>query len=106
MNAVEIPRARISVPLHLDGTAAQIRVWQVLQSIPAGDTLTHEQIARRLGVPHTPESVRLACLANRIAIAIPCHRAVLSHGDIGEYRWGWERKRVLLEREARLSVEL
>jgi AraC family transcriptional regulator, regulatory protein of adaptative response / methylated-DNA-[protein]-cysteine methyltransferase len=94
------------VPLHLDGTAAEIRVWQVLQSIPAGDTITYEQIARRLGAPHTPESVRLACLANKIAIAIPCHRAVLSHGDIGEYRWGSERRRALFEREARLPVEL
>lgn len=106
VNAVEIPRAQISMPLHLVGTAAEVRVWQVLQSVPAGDIITYEQIAQRLGAPHTPETVRLACLANRIAVAVPCHRAVISRGDIGGYRWGVERKRALLDRELRLPVEL
>jgi len=106
VNAVETPRARISVPRHLVGTVAQVRVWQVPQSVPAGDIITYEQIAQRLGAPHTPETVSLACLANRIAVAVPCHRAVISRGDIGEYRWGLERKRALLEREFRLPVEL
>ncbi|QOZ68820.1 methylated-DNA--[protein]-cysteine S-methyltransferase [Bradyrhizobium arachidis] len=106
VNAVEIPRAHISVPLHLVGTAAEVRVWQVLQSVPAGDLITYEQIAQRLGAPHTPETVTLACLANRIAVGIPCHRAVTSRGDIGAYRWGVERKRALLVRELRLPVEL
>ncbi|OAF08491.1 methylated-DNA--[protein]-cysteine S-methyltransferase [Bradyrhizobium neotropicale] len=106
VNAVDVPRACISVPLHLNGTAAQVRVWQVLQSIPAGDTITYEQIAQRPGAPHTPDSVRLACLANKIAVAIPCHRAVVGRGNIGEYRWGPERKCALLEREFRLPVEL
>lgn len=106
VNAVEIPRAQISLPLHLAGTAAQVRVWQVLRSVPAGDIITYHQIAQRLGTPHTPETVSLACLANRIAVAIPCHRAVISRGDIGGYRWGVERKRALLDRELRLPVEL
>jgi AraC family transcriptional regulator of adaptative response/methylated-DNA-[protein]-cysteine methyltransferase len=106
VNAVETPRTQISVPLDLIGAAAQVRVWQVLQSVPAGDIITYDQIAQRLGAPHTPETVSLACLANKIAVAIPCHRAVISRGDIGEYRWGLERKRALLDREFRLPVEL
>ena len=106
VNAVEIPRAHISMPLDLAGTAAEIRVWQVLLSVPAGDIITYEQIAQRLGAQHTPETVNIACLANRIAVAIPCHRAVVSRSDIGDYRWGVERKRALLERELRLPVEL
>ena len=106
VNVVEAPRAHISVTLHLVGTAAQVRVWQVLQSVPAGDIITYEQIAQRLGAPHTPETVGLACLANKIAVAIPCHRAVISRGDVGAYRWGLERKRALLDREFRLPVEL
>jgi AraC family transcriptional regulator, regulatory protein of adaptative response / methylated-DNA-[protein]-cysteine methyltransferase len=106
VKAVETPRAHISVPLHLVGTAAQVRVWQALRSVPAGDIITYEQIAQRLGAPHTPETVSFACLANKIAVAVPCHRAVISRGDIGEYRWGVERKRALIERELRLPVEL
>lgn len=106
VNAIETPRAYVSMPLHLAGTAAEVRVWQVLQSVPAGDIITYEQIAQRLGAPHIPETVRLACLANRIAVAVPCHRAVISRGDIGGYRWGVERKRALLDRELRLPVEL
>jgi AraC family transcriptional regulator, regulatory protein of adaptative response / methylated-DNA-[protein]-cysteine methyltransferase len=106
VNAIETPRAHISVPLDLVGTAAQVRVWQILQSVPAGDIITYEEIAQRLGASHTAKTVSLACLANRIAVAIPCHRAVISRGDIGEYRWGVERKRALLDRELRLPVEL
>lgn len=106
VHAVETPRAHISVPLHLSGAAAEVRVWQIVGSVPAGDVITYEQIAQRLGAPHTPETVSLACLANRIAVAVPCHRAVIGRGDIGPYRWGVERKRALLERELRLPVEL
>jgi AraC family transcriptional regulator, regulatory protein of adaptative response / methylated-DNA-[protein]-cysteine methyltransferase len=106
VNAIETPRAHISVPLDLVGTAAQVRVWQILQSVPAGDIITYEEIAQRLGASHTAKTVSLACLANRIAVAIPCHRAVISRGDIGAYRWGVERKRTLLDRELRLPVEL
>jgi O-6-methylguanine DNA methyltransferase len=106
VKAIETPRAHVSVPLDLVGTAAQVRVWQVLQSVPAGDIITYGQIAQRLGAPHTPETVSFACLANKIAVAVPCHRAVISRGDIGEYRWGVERKRTLIERELRLPVEL
>jgi AraC family transcriptional regulator of adaptative response/methylated-DNA-[protein]-cysteine methyltransferase len=106
VNAVETPRSHVSMPLHLVGTAAEVRVWQVLQSVPAGDIITYDQIAQRLGTPHTPETVSLACLSNRIAVAIPCHRAVVSRDDIGQYRWGVERKRALLDREQRLPVEL
>lgn len=96
----------MSTPLHLVGTAVEVRVWRMLQSVPAGDIITYDQIAQRLGAPHFPETVRLACLANRIAVAVPCYRAVISRGDVGGYRWGVERKRALLDRELRLPVEL
>jgi AraC family transcriptional regulator, regulatory protein of adaptative response / methylated-DNA-[protein]-cysteine methyltransferase len=77
----------------------QTCVWQALQAIPIGETATYEEIARRIGTSNAGDSVMQACLDNKIAVAIPCHRVMGNHGEFGEYRWRWKRKRALLDRE-------
>jgi len=98
---VENPRAKLALPLDIRGTAFQRRVWEVLRTIPAGSTTTYTRIAETLGSPRSVRAVAQACAANAIAVAIPCHRVVRRDGDLAGYRWGVERKRELLEREAR-----
>ena len=82
------------------GTAFQQRVWQALREIPAGETTTYSRLAQRIGAPKSVRAVAGACAANPLAVAIPCHRVVRSDGALSGYRWGVERKRALLEREA------
>ncbi|OJX03434.1 MAG: bifunctional transcriptional activator/DNA repair enzyme protein Ada [Burkholderiales bacterium 70-64] len=96
---VEAPRLGLDLPLDLRGTAFQKRVWQALKDIPAGTTVSYTDIARRIGRPEAVRAVGQACGANRLAVAIPCHRVVRSDGDLAGYRWGVERKQSLLERE-------
>ena len=96
---VDDPRQGCALPLDIRGTAFQRRVWQELCRIPAGETATYGQIARRIGKPAAVRAVGTACGANHIAVAIPCHRAVGADGGLTGYRWGIERKRRLLERE-------
>lgn len=98
---VEAPALGLNLPLDVRGTAFQQRVWQALQAIPAGSTTSYKDIAERIGSPKSVRAVAQACAANAIAIAIPCHRVVRSDGALSGYRWGVERKRALLEREAR-----
>ena len=98
---VEAPRIGLGLPLDLRGTAFQQRVWQALRAIPAGETASYSEIARRIGAPGSARAVATACAANPLAVAIPCHRVVRSDGGLSGYRWGVERKRALLEREAR-----
>lgn len=98
---VEAPALGLNLPLDVRGTAFQQRVWQALQAIPAGSTASYKDIAERIGLPKSVRAVAQACAANAIAIAIPCHRVVRSDGALSGYRWGVERKRALLEREAR-----
>ena len=97
---VEAPAGAIDLPLDVRGTAFQQRVWQALRKIPAGSTASYADIARRIGKPKAVRAVAQACGANPVAIAIPCHRVVRSDGGLSGYRWGVERKRALLEREA------
>lgn len=97
---VEAPRVGLDLPLDVQGTAFQERVWQALRDIPAGTTVTYTEIACKLGVPNAVRAVAGACAANRIAVAIPCHRVLRRDGDIAGYRWGVERKRQLLDMEA------
>ncbi len=97
---VELPEIGLSLPLDLRGTAFQQRVWQALRAIPAGDTVSYTEIAQRIGAPKAVRAVASACAANTIAVAIPCHRVVRSDGALSGYRWGVERKRALLDREA------
>ena len=97
---VEMPKRGLDLPLDVRGTAFQQRVWAALQEIPAGTTASYSEIARRIGAPQAIRAVAGACAANALAVAIPCHRVVRSDGGLSGYRWGIERKRVLLEREA------
>lgn len=97
---VEAPAVGLDLPLDIRGTAFQHRVWQALRQIPAGDTVSYSEIARRIGSPKSVRAVAQACAANTLAVAIPCHRVVKHDGTLSGYRWGVERKRALLEREA------
>lgn len=97
---VEAPARGLSLPLDVRGTAFQQRVWQALGEIPAGSTASYADVAQRIGIPAAARAVAQACGANALAIAIPCHRVVRNDGALSGYRWGVERKRALLDREA------
>ncbi|WP_449123480.1 bifunctional DNA-binding transcriptional regulator/O6-methylguanine-DNA methyltransferase Ada [Pseudomonas sp. MPG01] len=96
---IEAPAIGLDLPLDVRGTAFQERVWQALREIPLGSTASYAEIAQRIGAPTSMRAVAQACGANRLAVAIPCHRVVRSDGNLSGYRWGVERKRQLLERE-------
>ena len=96
---VESPARGLDLPLDVRGTAFQQRVWQALQKIPIGATATYSQIASRIGAPRAVRAVAAACAANKLAVAIPCHRVVRIDGGLAGYRWGIKRKRALLARE-------
>lgn len=98
---VEAPQTGLDLPLDIRGTAFQHRVWQALREIPSGETISYAELARRIGDPKAIRAVAGACAANRIAVAIPCHRVVKTGGALSGYRWGIERKRTLLDREAK-----
>lgn len=98
---VEAPKLGLDLPLDVRGTAFQQRVWQALREIPAGATASYTDIAHRIGAPGSVRAVAQACAANPLAVAIPCHRVVRNNGALSGYRWGVQRKRVLLEREAK-----
>jgi len=97
---VEAPAVGLDLPLDVRGTIFQQRVWRALQEIPAGSTASYSEIARRIGLPRSVRAVAQACAANALAVAIPCHRVVRNDGGLSGYRWGVERKRALLSREA------
>jgi AraC family transcriptional regulator, regulatory protein of adaptative response / methylated-DNA-[protein]-cysteine methyltransferase len=97
---VEAPALGLDLPLDVRGTAFQQRVWQALREIPAGTTVTYAELAERIGAPKSIRAVAQACGANALAVAIPCHRVVRRDGELSGYRWGVERKRALLEKEA------
>jgi AraC family transcriptional regulator of adaptative response/methylated-DNA-[protein]-cysteine methyltransferase len=97
---VEAPAQKLDLPLDIRGTVFQQRVWQALREIPPGTTASYTEIAGRIGSPKSVRAVAGACAANALAIAIPCHRVVRSDGGLSGYRWGVERKRALLQREA------
>jgi len=96
---VEAPRIGLDLPLDIRGTAFQQRVWQALQEIPVGATVSYAEIAQRIGAPRAVRAVAGACAANNLAVVIPCHRVVRNDGSLSGYAWGLERKRVLLDRE-------
>jgi len=97
---LENPRQPLDLPLAPRGSAFEQRVWQVLRQIPVGQTMTYSAIARQLDQPRAFRAVANACAANALAVVIPCHRAIRLDGGLSGYRWGVERKRALLEREA------
>jgi len=88
-------------PMDIRGTPFQFAVWEQLRAIPTGETRSYSEIARLIGRPRAVRAVGTANGANPISIIIPCHRAIRASGHLGGYRWGLERKRKLLEIEAR-----
>jgi AraC family transcriptional regulator, regulatory protein of adaptative response / methylated-DNA-[protein]-cysteine methyltransferase len=96
---VDRPQSVFPHPLDLRGSVRELAVWQALRDIPPGDTCSYGQLAKVLPVPMTAQEVGAACAANRIAVAIPCHRVVKADGGISGYRWGVARKRRLINME-------
>jgi AraC family transcriptional regulator of adaptative response/methylated-DNA-[protein]-cysteine methyltransferase len=97
---IESPSLGFDLPLDVRGTPFQQRVWQALRAIPAGRTASYAEIAEGIGAPKQAYAVGQACASNVIAVVIPCHRVIRNNGALSCYRWGIERKRALLEREA------
>jgi AraC family transcriptional regulator, regulatory protein of adaptative response / methylated-DNA-[protein]-cysteine methyltransferase len=97
---IEAPAIGLDLPLDIRGTAFQQRVWAALREIPVGTTVSYTDIARAIGAPGAVRAVAGACAANTLAVAIPCHRVIKSDGALSGYRWGIERKRALIDREA------
>jgi AraC family transcriptional regulator of adaptative response/methylated-DNA-[protein]-cysteine methyltransferase len=97
---VEAPALGLDLPLDVRGTAFQQRVWQALREIPVGQTVSYLQVANRIGAPKAVRAVGAAVGANPLAVAIPCHRVIRNDGSLCGYRWGVDRKRALIEREA------
>lgn len=96
---VEAPHVGLDLPLDVRGTAFQQRVWQALLDIPFGRTSSYAKVADRIGLPSATRAVAGACAANKLAVAIPCHRVVRTDGALSGYAWGVERKRAILDRE-------
>jgi AraC family transcriptional regulator of adaptative response/methylated-DNA-[protein]-cysteine methyltransferase len=90
---------RPDLPLDLRGTAFQVRVWRFLLSVRAGEVVSYSELAAAVGAPRAVRAAASACAANRLAVLIPCHRALRADGGLGGYRWGLERKRALLDAE-------
>ena len=101
------PRQGIGdLPLDIRGTVFQQRVWQALRRIPVGTTASYAQIAADIGLPRAVRAVAGACAANKLALAIPCHRVVRSDASLSGYRWGIERKRVLIDAESAVTPDI
>ncbi len=98
---------RADVPIDVQASAFRWKVWHELQKIPFGETRTYSEIAEEIGAPKAVRAVASACAKNPVALVVPCHRVVRRTGELGGYRWGIERKRILLdkERSARKSGE-
>ena len=94
---IEVPSSTLTLHLDMRGSAFQQQIWNALREIPAGQTATYKEIALKVGA--TAQEVGEACAANVLAVAIPCHRVVRSDGGLAGYRWGVNRKRLLLQRE-------
>jgi AraC family transcriptional regulator, regulatory protein of adaptative response / methylated-DNA-[protein]-cysteine methyltransferase len=97
---IETPTATFALLLDIGGTAFQKRVWKALREIPAGQTATYKELAIKLDA--TTQEIGEACAANTLAVVIPCHRVIRSDGRLAGYRWGVNRKRLLLQREQEL----
>jgi len=90
---------RLDLPLDVQATAFQQRVWAALRQIPYGQTRSYREVAQMIGAPGAVRAVAQACATNPVALVVPCHRVLRSNGALSGYRWGVERKRALLERE-------
>jgi O-6-methylguanine DNA methyltransferase len=97
---IKTPAKGLDLPLDIRGTPFQRRVWDALLGVRVGYKITYAALASRIGEPRAIRAVANACAANAIALAIPCHRVVRSDGALAGYRWGAERKRSIVEKEA------
>jgi AraC family transcriptional regulator, regulatory protein of adaptative response / methylated-DNA-[protein]-cysteine methyltransferase len=97
---LEKPAEGLDITLDMRRTLFQRLVWEKLRAIPAGRTVTYNELAQWVGPLTSARAVAGACAANPIALAVPCHRVVRSNGDLAGYRWGIERKRELIKKEA------
>ena len=93
----------LDLPIDVQATAFQWKVWRALQRIPYGETRTYSEVAKSIGKPAAVRAVARACATNPVAIVVPCHRVVPAAGGTGGYRWGTDRKEKLLTREARMK---
>lgn len=98
-------QAQLDVPIDIKASAFQMKVWRYLQSIPSGEVQSYAEVAAAIGSPKAVRAVGSACAANRIAIAIPCHRVIRGDGGLGGYRWGLERKRALIDEERKIRSQ-
>ncbi len=103
---IEHPEGRTDLPLDMRGTEFELRVWNALREIHAGHTVTYGEVAARIGSPREAREVAEACAANALAVVVPCHRVVKKDGSIAGYRWGFKRKRALIERERRVFSQV
>ena len=99
---VDDPFSPVEVSLDIRGTNFQQEVWYMLKQIPTGVTMSYTEVAKKMGRPKSARAVAQACAANKLAVVVPCHRVLRSDGTLSGYRWGVERKRVLLEKEKAL----
>jgi AraC family transcriptional regulator of adaptative response/methylated-DNA-[protein]-cysteine methyltransferase len=102
---ITAPAHTLDLPLDIQGTAFQARVWRALRKIPLGKTATYSEIAAAIGQPRAVRAVAQACAANKLALIVPCHRVIRRDGDLGGYRWGVERKRALLALERAAAIK-
>jgi AraC family transcriptional regulator of adaptative response/methylated-DNA-[protein]-cysteine methyltransferase len=103
LNHLNGQQPHLDLPLDVQATAFQWRVWQELRAIPYGNTRTYSEIAEALGQPTAVRAVARACATNPVSVVIPCHRVVREDGNLAGYRWGLERKKELLAQERRSS---
>ena len=105
VDLLEAPQVGLDLPLDVRGTAFQQRVWQALRDIPLGQTRSYVDVAECIGQPSATRAVASACAANKLAVAIPCHRVVRVDGALSGYAWGVERKRAIVAREPRNEAD-
>lgn len=96
---IDTPEIGLDLPLDIQGTAFQCRIWDALRRVPPGTTLSYGELADRIGNSNSARAVAQACATNKVAVAVPCHRVVRKDGGLGGYKWGIGRKRALLQRE-------
>jgi len=96
---IKTPGNDFNIPLDIQGTAFQQQVWNVLRQIKPGGTVSYTEVAERIGNPNAIRAVAAACASNKLAVVIPCHRVISKDGKLSGYRWGVERKKMLLETE-------
>ncbi len=100
---IEDPEISWTLPLDMQGTPFQCKVWSALQEITPGTTVTYTELAHRINQPTATRAVGRACAHNRLALVVPCHRAVRADGDLAGYRWGSQRKAAILQYESQIA---